>query len=379
MAARVVVLGAGFGGLEVTASLSERFGADIDITLIDRASHFVFGFAKLDVLFGKHTVDAVTHPYARIAKPGVRFVRTEIRAIDPAARRVTTDAGVFEADHLVIALGADLDPAATPGLNDHGHEFYSNAGAFAAHDVLAAFTGGRIVIGVAAAPFKCPPAPSETALLMHEYLTARGLREASDIDLVMPMPAPVPPVPAASDALLHEFSARGIRWHPSRVITRLDPHEVVFEDASALPFDLFLGVPRHVVPTVLVEAGLVDAGWVPVDPVTLQTAHPDVYAIGDAAAAGTPKAGAFAEGQAAVVADRIAARISDRTGAADSAREYDGAGVCYVEFGGHRAARVGVSFAGGTFDGASDGLATAKDDYRAARIRRWIGEPASSA
>jgi sulfide:quinone oxidoreductase len=371
MAARVLVLGAGFGGLEVAANLSERFGDDIEVTLIDRSEHFVFGFAKLDVLFGKRTADSVTHPYGRIAKPGVRFVRTEIRAIDPGARRVTTDAGVFDADHLVIALGADLDAASTPGLTEHGLEYYSNAGAFAARDALAAFTGGRVVIGVAATPFKCPPAPSETALLLHEYLTARGLRAASEIDLVMPLPSPVPPVPTASDALLREFAERGIRWHPNRAISRVDPHEIVFEDAATLPFDLFLGVPRHVAPPVLVEAGLAENGWVASDPVTLQTGHPDVYAIGDAADTGSPKAGAFAEGQAAVVADRIAARIAD----ADSTREYDGGGACYVEFGGHRAARVGVTFAGGTFDDASESLASVKDDYRVSRIQRWIGDP----
>ncbi len=63
-------------------------------------------------------------------KPGVRFVQPTVRSIDPAARRVETDAGPFDADILVVALGADLDPAATPGLVEAGHEFYTVAGAF---------------------------------------------------------------------------------------------------------------------------------------------------------------------------------------------------------------------------------------------------------
>src|SRR5262249_58297211 len=114
-----------------------------------------------------------------LVKPGVRFVQTTVRAIDPAARTVDTDAGSFTGDLLVVALGADLDPAATPGLVEGGHEFYSVEGAFGLRDVLAGFPGGRVIVGVTSTPFKCPPAPSETALLMHDLLVHRGVRDAA--------------------------------------------------------------------------------------------------------------------------------------------------------------------------------------------------------
>src|SRR5262245_49103644 len=139
---QVVVLGAGFGGLELTTRLSEELGPEADVVLVDRGEGFVFGFSKLDVMFGRTTGDAVTHLYRDIVKPGVRFVQTEVRRIDPDARKVETDAGVFEADVLVVALGADLDPAATPGLVEDGHEFYTVDGAFAVRDVLENFGGG---------------------------------------------------------------------------------------------------------------------------------------------------------------------------------------------------------------------------------------------
>src|SRR4051794_16310867 len=103
---RVVVLGAGFGGLELTTSLSEEFGDDADIVLIDRSDGFVFGFSKLDVMFGRTSAAAVRHPYADFVKPGVRFVHAAVTAIDPVAKRVETDAGAFDADVLVVALGA---------------------------------------------------------------------------------------------------------------------------------------------------------------------------------------------------------------------------------------------------------------------------------
>src|SRR3954449_1306574 len=157
---RVLVLGAGFGGLELTTRLSEALGDEADVVLVDRTEGFVFGFSKLDVMFGRTTAAAVRHSYRDVVKPGVRFVRTQIRAIDPETRRVETDAGTFEAEVLVIALGADLHPAATPGLVEVGHEFYTVEGAFGLRPVLDRFDGGRVVVAVTSTPFKCPPAPS---------------------------------------------------------------------------------------------------------------------------------------------------------------------------------------------------------------------------
>src|SRR6266571_319804 len=173
---RVVILGAGFGGLELTTRLSEEFGGDVDVVLIDQSDGFIFGFSKLDVMFGRALPSTVWHPYRDFMKAGVRFVQSTVRSIDPVSKRVETDAGSFDADVLVIALGADLHPSATPGLLEGGHEFYTVDGAFALRDVLDNFSGGRVIVGVTSTPFKCPPAPSETALLVDDFLAGRGLR-----------------------------------------------------------------------------------------------------------------------------------------------------------------------------------------------------------
>jgi len=373
---KVVVLGAGFGGLELTTRLADGLGSDADVVLVDRADGFVFGFSKLDVMFGRTNGEAVTHPYRDIVKPGVRFVRTEVRRIDPETRKVETDAGVFEADVLVVALGADLDPEATPGLVDGGHEFYTVEGAFATRDVLERFGGGRVVVGVTSTPFKCPPAPSETALLVDDYLVGRGLREKSEIALVMPMGVPIPPSPAASAALLAAFEERGIAWHGDAQVRELDPARkvVVIADDRELPYDLFLGVPVHRAPKVVAESGLCVDGWVPVNPLTLETRFPGVYAVGDVTSVGTPKAGVFAEGQAAVVADAIVTR--HRTG--EAAPTYDGRGICYIEFGHDQVARVDVTFRSGQaptgrFDEPSLTYTADKSEFGTSRVRRWFG------
>ena len=373
---RVLVLGGGFGGLELTTRLSEQFGTDVEVVLIDQSDAFVFGFSKLDVMFGKTAAAAVRHPYADIAKPGVRFVQSPIRAIDPAARTVETDAGTFDGDVLVVALGADLDPAATPGLAEAGHEFYTVPGAFSAAEVIDGFQGGRVVIGVLSTPFKCPPAPSETALLMHEHLVARGLRDRSQISLVIDFPRPIPPSPSASDALLEAFAERNIEWHPRREVHELDPARRValLRDGGEMPYDLFLAVPVHRAPAVVRCAGLTKDGWIPVDSLTFETAYPGVYAIGDVAAVGTPRAGVFAEGHAAVAAQHIAARIRGST----SSAQYGGRGVCYLEFGGDQVAMVDVTFFGdqrsGELIGPTADLAAEKARFGSSRVRRWFGQ-----
>jgi sulfide:quinone oxidoreductase len=273
---RIVVLGAGFGGLELTTRLSDGFGTDVDLVLIDKTEDFVFGFSKLDVMFGRVGSEQVRHPYRDFIKPGVRFVQSRIRAIDPSAKRVDTDAGTFDADVLVVALGADLQPEATPGLLDGGHDFYTEGGAFALQDVLASFHGGRVLVAVTSTPFKCPPAPSETALLMHDFLTDRGLRDRSQIALAMPLPVPIPPSPDASQALLTAFARHGIDWHPNTIVRALDPQRrvAILGDGDEMAYDLFLGVPTHRTPPVVVESGLSVDGWIPVDPSTLETRFP---------------------------------------------------------------------------------------------------------
>lgn len=371
---RIVVLGAGFGGLELTAKLSEALGDDVEIVLIDKADGFIFGFSKLDVMFGRTLPERVVHPYRDLVKPGVRFVQATIESIDPDARRVETDAGSFDADVMVVALGADLDPSATPGLVEGGHEFYTVPGAFALRDVLEEFDGGRVVVGLTSTPFKCPPAPSETALMMHDFLTERGLRDRSEISLVMPLGTPIPPSPAASEALLQAFSERGIGWFPETLVRSLDPDRKVasFTDGGEMPYDLFLGVPVHQVPEVVAASGMCVDGWIPVNPLTLETSFEGVYAVGDVTSVGTPKAGVFSERQASVVADAIIAGRSS-----GDPTTYDGLGTCYLEFGHGEVARVEVTFASGqapfgTYEEPSLELAAQKAEFGTSRVRRWF-------
>ena len=137
MKLRVLVLGAGFGGLEFSTVLSENLGDALDLTLIDISDSFYFGFSKFDIMFGRKTEKQVRLYYRDIVKPGVKFFQETIISIDAATKSVVTDKASYNADVLVIALGADYDMAATPGLAEGGNEFYSFEGAQRLRDIIA--------------------------------------------------------------------------------------------------------------------------------------------------------------------------------------------------------------------------------------------------
>lgn len=371
---RVLVLGAGFGGLELTTLLSETIGDGVDVTLIDKSDAFVFGYSKLDILFGRSTLEAERMPYRNFVKPGVRFLQRTVTAIDPVARRVTTDVSTHDADFLVVALGADYDFDATPGLADV-NEFYSVTGAERLRDVLPTFDRGKALIGVCGAPYKCPPAPSECALLLHDYLASRGVREECEISFVLPLGTPVPPSPETSRALMTAFNERGIEFIPNRRVVSVsaDRKIAVLDDGTELPFDLFLGVPKHRSPHVAAESGMAEDGWIPVNPRTLETRFPNVYAVGDGADTGTPKAGVFAEGAARAVASDLIAKLRN----SGEATPYDGFGSCYIEFGAGRVGKVEVDFFSGpkprgTYYEPSVAMRGEKENFGSSRRARWF-------
>jgi sulfide:quinone oxidoreductase len=372
---RIVILGAGFGGLELAARLSDAVGDDLDCTLIDKADAFVFGYSKLDLLFGRTTAEAIRIPYTELAKRGVHFRQESIESVDPAARRVVTDLEAYDADALVIALGADYDTAATPGLDDGGSEFYSFDGALRARTRLESFTSGDAVVGVCGPQFKCPPAPSEAVVLLDAYLRDRDLRDAATITLVMPFGTPIPPSPETSSALLERFAHGDIRFVPDHRVTAYDAgaKQLTLDDGSNMPCDLFLAIPVHRAPEVVKASGMTEDGWIPVDRGTLATKYPGVYAIGDVTSVGTAKAGVFAEGAGRVVAEELIAQIRG----ADAPAPYDGKATCYVEWGDDLVGRVEVDFFSGpsptgTFFEPSTTITEEKAEFGATRRARWF-------
>ncbi len=372
----VLILGAGFGGLELATRLSEEVPDDVEVTIIDSSDAFVFGYSKLDVMFGRVDPAAVRIPYTKLSKPSVRFVQERAVSIDPEHRRVTTDKAQYEPDILVIALGADLDPAATPGMVEEGTEYYSEGGAERVRAVLPEFEGGDVIIGVLGNFFKCPAAPFETALMLHDYLEHRGRRSVSSIKVISPMSTPIPISPEASAGILDALAARDIGWWPESKVISMDPSAKLstLADGRVAPYDLLLGIPVHRAPQVVEESALAEDGWVTVDHTTFATRFENVYAVGDVTSAPVPRVGAIAEGEARTLADVLIHQIRGGT----PPEPYRGLATCYIEFGGSKVARFDANFLSGpkpfgSYTEASEAMVANKVEFGASRRRRWFG------
>jgi sulfide:quinone oxidoreductase len=339
MKRHVVILGAGFGGLELATRLSETASDAVRVTLLDRNPSWYFGYSKLDVMLGRKSADEVLLHYADIVKDGVEFRQETVIGIDPTTRRVATDKGTHDADFLVVAMGADYDFDATPGLREGGHEYYTLAGAERLRDTLEDFGGGRVLVTVLGQPFKCPPAPFEGAFMIHEHFKQRGMDDRVEISSVFPMQKPVPVTGEVAQMFRDGLAARGIDELAQHVVTSIDPSARTARLASGetMPYELFVGIPKHRAPDPLPASGLAVNGWVPVDQTNLRTQFDGVYALGDACTGPrtVPKAGIFAESAALVVADDIVAAVTG----ADPPEPFGGSGSATPNSGAATSAR----------------------------------------
>lgn len=378
MKKHVLIIGAGFGGLELATRLSETMSDAVRVTLLDRSDTWYFGYSKLDVMLGRASADDVKLPYADIAKDGVEFRQETVTGIDPETRRVVTDKGTHEADFLVLAMGADYDFDATPGLREGGQEYYTLPGAERLRDTLEDFKGGRVLVTVMGQPFKCPPAPFEGAFMLHQHFKERGMEDRVEISSVFPMKKPVPVTGDVAQMFRDGLASRGITELPEHLVTHLDPSTKTahLQDGGTLPYDLFVGIPRHRAPDPLQASGLAPNGWVPVDQTNLHTQFEGVYALGDCCTGPrtVPKAGIFAESAAITVAADITAAITG----GDPPEPFGGSGICYAEFGGGYVGKVEVNFLHGDAPDAKRHppaleFAAEKQQFGAVRRARWFG------
>ncbi len=337
--ASIVILGGGVGGLVAANTLRRRLDRTHRVILIDRQAQHVFTPSFLWMMLGWREPSAISRDLSRLGGKGIEVVQEEIREIDPAHRRVSTERQEIAADYLVISLGAAGWLGGVPGLADAGHNLYDLDGTLKLRDALGRFNGGRVAVLIAGLPFKCPAAPYEAAMLIEASLRRRGLREGTQVDVYTPETLPMPVAgKAVGEAIKTMVEGKDIGFHPQRRLVAVDPErrELAFEGGSTAAYDLLVVVPPHRCPAVVRGAGLTgETGWVPVDKATLETSHERVFAIGDVTAIKLPvglmlpKAGVFAHAQAEAVAHNIAAAITGR-GAPD---RFDGAGYCFVEMG----------------------------------------------
>ncbi len=348
----IVVLGGGFGGVAAARTARALLPAEHSVTIIDRNRMTRLCGMNPMLIVGERDVRKTGRSLGQLANRGIQFVESQISSIDTSGRTVSTEAGTFDFDYLVVALGASYDWDAVPG-SDLSYSFYDLATARKLRRRLSRFRRGRLVISVASSPIKCPPAPFETAMMIHWYFRKQGIRRESEIVVTIPEPAPMAVAgPAAAERLRGDLERRNIELRTGVGVTSVDTAamEAQYSDGSAIAADVIVTVPVHRVPEIVAESGLTNGKpWTPVNADTLETSTADVFAVGDvnmvpfADGKAIPKAGVFASGQGSHVAETIASRI---LGTAPPPA-YDGSGECFLAYSATQSALVGGEFLAG--------------------------------
>jgi sulfide:quinone oxidoreductase len=337
----IVVLGGGVGGTLVANLLARKLTRrQAHITLIDRTGVHVYQPGWLYIPFGGALPERLERSERALLNRKITLAIGETSRIDRAARQVVmADGMVFPYDTLVVATGARLAPEELPGYVEGAQHFYTAEAALRLHAALRAFRGGRIVVGAADIPYKCPPAPLEFTFLLDDYLRARDLRERTEIVYLSTI-GRVFPIETASEFVTPLLEERGVRYELFFNTESIDPQarRISSLEGTTFDYDLLVLVPPHRGARVVADSGLGDEqGWVATDRETLQSkADPNIYAIGDASDLPVSKSGSAAHFEAKVVAQRIAGAL---LGQPDDTR-YTGEVICFVETGRGQASQL---------------------------------------
>jgi sulfide:quinone oxidoreductase len=387
---RILILGAGFGGLAAANLLRKNLSVDHRIILIDKKQSFIMGFVNLWIVYGIRRLEDSQTDLNILAQRGIEFLKDEIIKIDIQVNTVTTKIhGELGYDYLIIALGADLAPEKINGfVENRGFNLYDVKQTPILHEKLLSLKSGRIAISIMGMPYKCPPAPYEASLLINDMLSKNGNRNSIEIDLYIPTPMALPVAgQKISQAIVDLINYNRINFYPSHKLKSVQEKEIAFENGSKRNYNVLIGIPPHKVPDVIKNSGIINGGeqvgeegrWINVDRHTLRTAYKNVFAVGDVTeirltqTTAIPKAGIFAEGEAKVVAQQI---IDDITNKSNNAK-FDGKGFCFMEIGNKKAGYIDGDFyntAGPItkLEPPSEESYQKKWDFESSRIKEWL-------
>ncbi len=337
MTKRLVVIGAGTGGLMVSNHVARQLSKEIEhgeasVTLVGDRDEYLYQPGLLYVAFGLMRPRELIRKVQGLLVPGVHFIHERAERIDPEGRYVLTSGGRrLDYDYLVVATGSDLDLDEIPGLKEGAHWFYTLDGALRLQDALQDFRGGHLVMAMGL-PHKCPVAPLEFAFMFDEWARERGIRDKTDIIYTFPINR-AHSIENVGIWAAEEFQKREITLETFFNMESVDPvkQEIASLEGSILNYDLLVVIPPHKGDRVGMESGLTDGGtWLSTDRHTLQVGQYDnIFVVGDAANLPVSKAGSVAHFEADGLAENL---VNLQTGGR-AVHRYDGRAFCFIEAG----------------------------------------------
>lgn len=339
---RILILGGGVGGTLTANLLVKKLGrqlkaGEVTITVVDQTGQHTYQPGFMYIAMGGERAENLQRQERSLLDKRVSLVVGEIEKVDEPSQTVHLIGGERVGyDYLVLATGSRAMPEAIAYFDTEAQHFYSAEAAARLRKALDAFAGGRIVIGIAGMPYKCPPAPLEVAFLIESELRDRGLREASEMHFCSPIGRAFT-IESVSEMATPILEQKAIELHTFFNVETIDPerHVVQSLEGEELPYDLLILVPPHKGQQFLMDSGLAPApgGWLPTDRATLQVGgRPNVFALGDATDLPLSKAGSTAHFEAPVVTERIVAAVEGREPAGKHA-DYEGKVMCFFEIG----------------------------------------------
>ncbi|MEZ0349136.1 MAG: FAD-dependent oxidoreductase [Thermus sp.] len=330
MAARVLVLGGGSGGLVAANKVKKLLGREVEVTLVDKSAYHEFMPAYPWVAFGMREPEEVRRPLANLEKRGIQYLQATVEALDPAHSKVRTSAGELTYDYLIVSLGAE----AMPSPAKDGHAPWSLEGALRLRQALKDFKGGRVVVGVSSQYYPCPPAPYEVAGQVEFALKVKGVREKSAVEVFHLNPVPLAGMgPVISSKVLEILKSKGIAFHGEFEPVAFEGGRVKAKDGRELAYDLLILTPPFAPNRVVRESPLAGPNGFPeVHRSTFRSPKfPNVFVIGDTVnpALMLPPAGVVAHFQGEYVAGVIA---SDLKGAYIG-EPFNPVAMCIMDFG----------------------------------------------
>ena len=359
---RILILGAGFGGLTAANLLRKNLSSssaqvEHQISITDHKDYFMMGLVNLWILSGIRTLEDSKIALNRLENRGIRFLNDKVTGIDVASKTVTIGRSStlkLKYDYLLIALGTEYAVEEVKGfLENGGFNLYDAEQVPKLREKILSLKKGRIAICITSIPYKCPPAPYEASLLINDILVKKGTRDSIDIDIYTPTPIALPVAGAkVSQDVIRLLNDNHINFHPlHKIKIVLDREKIEFENGNMVNYDLLIAIPPHRVPEVIRNSGLIKQGqnWINVDKFSLKTDYENVFAIGDVTEIkvnenmAIPKAGVFAEAQAKVVSQQIIDKIKNGNNK-QSLPQFDGKGFCFMEVGNKKAGYVAADF-----------------------------------